>query len=120
MQLPQIEGFVEVSRRGSVSRAADALAITQPALTVRLRGLEEELGQPLFVRAARGVRLTDAGRAFLPYAEQALAALSSGRSAVGELGAGDAGELVIGAAPAVSTYVLPSVLVRFAERFPRV
>ena len=120
MQLSQIEGFLEVARLGNVSRAAAQLSITQPALSARLLALEEELGQPLFVRGRRGVRLTDVGRAFLPYAEQAVAALASGLALVGDLGSGGAGELVIGAAPAVGTYVLPQVLVRFARLYPNV
>ena len=53
---------------GNVSRAANALGITQPALTARLQSLEQELGQPLFVRTRRGVQLTDAGLAFLQVA----------------------------------------------------
>ncbi|HEX9363833.1 MAG TPA: LysR family transcriptional regulator, partial [Candidatus Dormibacteraeota bacterium] len=50
IQLAQVEGFLEVARRGSVSRAAEALFITQPTLTARLQGLERELGTPLFLR----------------------------------------------------------------------
>lgn len=120
MQLAQIQGFMEVARLGNVSRAADALSITQPALTARLQALEQELGQPLFVRSARGVRLTDAGRAFLPYAEQAVSALASGISQLAELSRGGAGELVLAVAPQVSTYVLPHVLLRYAEAHPGV
>ncbi len=63
LQLMQVEGFLEVARRGSVSRAAEALFITQPTLTARLHGLERELGIKLFLRTPRGMRLTDAGRA---------------------------------------------------------
>lgn len=120
MQLAQIQGFMEVARRGNVSRAADALGITQPALTARLQALEQELGQPLFVRTARGVRLTDAGRAFLPYAEQAVGALASGIAQLAELSSGGAGELVLAVAPQVSTYVLPPVLLRYAAAHPGV
>jgi DNA-binding transcriptional LysR family regulator len=119
MQLAQIQGFLAVARQGGVSRAADTLGITQPALTARLHGLEEELGQPLFVRSRRGVRLTDAGRAFLPYAEQAVEALARGMTEVTELSRGAGGELVLGVAPAVSTYALPPLLVRFAELHPQ-
>jgi DNA-binding transcriptional LysR family regulator len=119
MQLAQIQGFLAVARAGGVSRAAETLGITQPALTARLQGLEEELGQDLFVRSRRGVRLTDAGRAFLPYAEQAVEALARGLTEVTEMARGGGGELVLGVAPAVSTYVLPHVLVRFAQRHPR-
>src|SRR5438034_9330161 len=75
IQLVQVEGFLEVARRGSVSRAAEALFITQPTLTARLQGLERELGTPLFLRTPHGMRLTDAGRAWIPFAERALRAL---------------------------------------------
>jgi DNA-binding transcriptional LysR family regulator len=71
IQLVQVEGFLEVARRGSVSRAAEALFITQPTLTARLHGLEKELGTPLFLRTPHGMRLTDAGRAWIPFAERA-------------------------------------------------
>src|SRR5438132_6928967 len=112
MQLPEIEAFVEVARRGTLSRAASSLFVTQPALTARLQRLELDLGEPLFLRTPRGMRLTDAGRAFLPYAERTLAELEEGRRLVANLGSGRAGQLAIGAAPAVSTYVLPAVLKR--------
>jgi DNA-binding transcriptional LysR family regulator len=120
VQLAQVEGFLEVARLGNVSRAATTLRITQPALTNRLQALEEELGQPLFVRTRRGVRLTEAGQAFRPYAQQAVGALGRGAEQVAEIGSGSGGELVIGAAPAVSTYVLPHVLVRYATMHPGV
>ncbi len=120
MQLAQIEAFLEVARRRTVTGAATALFVTQPALTARLQALEAELGAPLFRRTRRGMEMTDAGRAFLPYAERALLALAEGRSLVGDLARGTAGELVIGAAPAISTYVLPRLLARFTESHPRV
>ncbi len=120
MLLAQIEGFLEIARQGNLSRAAATLHVTQPALTARLAGLEQELGAPLFRRSHRGMELTDAGRAFLPYAERALAALRDGRALVVELRRGAAGELVLGAAPAVSTYVLPGLLSRYTRRHPSV
>lgn len=120
MLIKQIEAFVEVVRRGTVSRAAEALGVTQPALTARLHAVERELGQALFARSGRGVRLTDAGRVFLPHAERALLAIADGRSAVADLASGRAGKLVIGATGSVSSYVLPKVLKRFQEDHPRV
>ena len=118
MQLAQVEGFLEVARRGNLSRAAEALFITQPALTARLRTLETEVGNPLFRRGRRGMVLTDAGRAFLPYAERAVRALQDGASAIERLPLTD--ELVLGAAPAISTYVLPQLLIRFEAEHPAV
>ncbi|HEV8596517.1 MAG TPA: LysR family transcriptional regulator, partial [Candidatus Dormibacteraeota bacterium] len=120
IQLAQVEGFLEVARRGSVSRAAEALFITQPTLTARLQGLERELGTPLFLRTPNGMRLTDAGRAWIPYAERALRALVDGRDALEQLMTASAGHLMLAAAPAVSTYVLPDMLERFVAAHPRV
>jgi len=118
MQLAQVEGFLEVARRSNLSRAAEALFITQPALSARLRALETEIGSSLFRRGRRGMTLTDAGRAFLPYAERAMRALQDGASAIERLPITD--ELVLGAAPAISTYVLPNLLVRFEAANPQV
>jgi DNA-binding transcriptional LysR family regulator len=120
IQLVQVEGFLEVARRGSVSRAAEALFITQPTLTARLQGLERELGTPLFLRTPHGMRLTDAGRAWIPFAERALRALVDGRDALEQVVRATAGHLLIAAAPAVSTYVLPELLERFLAMRPRV
>src|SRR3989442_6850627 len=115
--LAQVEGFLEVARRGIVSRAAEALCVPQPTLTARLHSLERELGDPLFARTRRGMRLTDAGRAFLPYAERAMRAVRDGRQALSDARSASAGRLVLGAAPAVSTYALPALLRRFAAGY---
>src|SRR5438034_4247389 len=120
IQLVQVEGFLEVARRGSVSRAAEALFITQPTLTARLHGLERELGIKLFLRTPRGMRLTDAGRAWVPFAERAMRALVEGRDALEQVKAASAGHLTIGSALAVSTYILPDLLERFVASHPRV
>ncbi len=119
-QLQQVEGFLEVARRGSVSRAAEALFITQPTLTARLHGLERELGTKLFVRTPRGMRLTEAGHAWVPFAQRAMRALTEGRDALEQVMAASAGHLVIASAPAVSTYVLPGLLEKFVSAHPRV
>jgi DNA-binding transcriptional LysR family regulator len=120
IQLVQVEGFLEVARRGSVSRAAEALFVTQPTLTARLHSLERELGTPLFVRTPHGMRLTDAGRAWIPFAERALRALVDGRDVLEQVKSASAGHLMIGAAPAVSTYILPGLLEEFVAAHPRV
>jgi DNA-binding transcriptional LysR family regulator len=109
---PQLEAFVEVVRRGSVTGAARALYVTQPALTARLNALERDVGAPLLVRRRGGVRLTEAGRAFLPYAERALQAVGEGRVVLTELRRGAAGHVAICASPIVSTYALPTLVKR--------
>ena len=120
MLLAQLTSFVEIARTGNLSRAAEALFVTQPALTSRLQVLERELGSELFVRTRRGMRLTEAGKAFLPFAVRSLETVAEGRRLVAEIAQGGAGELTIGAAPAVSTYVLPALLKEFHEAHPKV
>jgi DNA-binding transcriptional LysR family regulator len=120
MIFAHLEAFAETARLGNLSRAAESLSVTQPALTARLQGLEKDLGVELFVRSTRGMTLTDAGRALLPYAERALAQVVEGRKAVDDLRAGKIGQLLIAAAPAVSTYFLPTVLKTFQTSHPLV
>src|SRR6266545_4333702 len=118
--LPQIEAFLEVARRQNLSRAAEALFVSQPTLTARLQALEANLGEQLFVRTRRGMRLTDAGETFLPYAEHVVRALGDGRERLDELRRGIVGRLILGAPPTVSTYVLPDALARFSAGHPSV
>lgn len=120
MQLAQLEAFIRISRSGKMGAAAEALHVTQPALTARLHALESELGAELFVRTPRGMKLTDAGKALVPYAERALAVVEEARQALVDLRNGSTGQLFIGAAPAVSTYVLPGILKAFRTTHPRV
>ncbi len=103
-----------------MGRAAQALSISQPALSARLQALEEELGAGLFRRTHGGMVLTPAGRAFLPHADRAIEAIRSGSSLVRQLEQGVVGELALAVAPAVSAYVLPEILVRFTQRHPNV
>jgi DNA-binding transcriptional LysR family regulator len=119
-QIAQIEAFISVVRTGSISAAAEELSISQPAVTGRIQGLERTLGANLFVRTRTGSRPTEAGRALLPHAERAMTAVGAGRRAVGDVLSGSGGRLTIGAAPAVSTYVLPAVLHRFQSEHPLV
>jgi DNA-binding transcriptional LysR family regulator len=118
MRVEFLETFVEVARHRSLTRAAEALFLSQPSISGRLQGLERELGEPLLIRTPRGVHLTDAGREFLPYAERAVRAFRDGRGVLEELREARAGKLTLGAAPAVSTYFLPSALKRFVEEHP--
>jgi DNA-binding transcriptional LysR family regulator len=114
----QLEAFVRVARAGRLGPAAAELFLTQPALTARLQRLEREVGGPLFTRSRRGMRLTPAGRAFLPYAERTLETIGEGARLVGDLTAAGGGALVIGAPPAISTYLLPGLLRDLTARAP--
>ncbi|TMG05442.1 MAG: LysR family transcriptional regulator [Chloroflexi bacterium] len=120
MDFGQVEAFAQVACTHSFSRAAEALQLTQPSITARIQSLERELGEELFERGSRGVKLTDAGTAFLPYVEHLLQTLQEGRDAVGEVKNVQAGSLRLGSAPTISTYVLPRILNAFCRQYPGV
>ncbi|MBD0357462.1 MAG: LysR family transcriptional regulator, partial [Rubrobacter sp.] len=116
----QLECFLAVARLGNVSRAAEEMFLTQPTLTARLKALEEEVGDQLFVRTSRGMRLTEAGKEFVPYAERCVGSFEEGRRHLTELREASGGRLVLGASPGVGTYALPGLLERFAAAYPKV
>lgn len=78
IDLQVLRSFLVVAEEHNVSAAARRLFVSQPALSGQVRRLERNVGLKLFERGATGVTLTDAGRAFLPYAEQAIAAVETG------------------------------------------
>lgn len=115
MQLDQVQAFVAIVRSGGFSRAATALHLSQPAISRRLHLLEGELGAPLFERVRTGVRLTDAGRAFLPYAEALLASMRDGIEAVGALRGGKAGAVTLAVVGSLASTRLTQCLRDFRD-----
>jgi LysR family hydrogen peroxide-inducible transcriptional activator len=118
MELHQLRYFVAVADHGSFTRAAARCLVAQPSLSQQIIKLERELRQPLFERLGRAVRLTEAGRALYAQAVPVLAALEDMRQRVAAIDPG-LGTVSVGAIPTVAPYLLPSVLHRFARRFPR-
>jgi DNA-binding transcriptional LysR family regulator len=120
VSLEQLQGFVEVARRGSVTAAARELKVTQPSLTRRLAALEKTVGAPLFVRTRTGVVPTESGERFLDHAVRALASIEAGREAIAALKGELRGVVSVGAVPTVGAYLLPDVLARFCREHPAV
>ena len=116
--LPQVEAFVAVATHGSFARAATSLFLTQPSVSARVLGLEGALGQRLFDRTGRGVRLTRAGGVFLPIAERLLKTASEGRSAIETAYSSEGGLVTIAASLSVSTYLLPEIVGGFRAEHP--
>ncbi len=109
-----------VARAGSVTRAAEALHVSQPALSQALAELERRLGAPLFERAGRRRSLTPAGVATLTYAESALAGAEALHRTLGTLARGERGLLRAGMIDAGALYVLPEAIRRFRAHHPGV
>ena len=116
--LKQLSAFHTVARLGSISKAADALHLTQSAVSIQIGSIEETIGTPLLVRTGRGVRLTEAGELLQGYAERVIALWNEmGESMDTFLGA-FSGTLRVGAV-ATTEYWLPSLLVAFASENPK-
>ena len=114
-----VEAFVAVVESGGFTRASASLHLSQPALSRRIALLEHELGQPMFERGRSGARLTDAGEAFLPHAQAALACVRDGATAVRALAKGDEGRLTLAIVGTLASSRLTARLARFRDAYPR-
>src|SRR5215472_1046603 len=117
MDLGELQVFLMVAKEGSFSRAAERLYRTQPAISLAVRKLEDSLGQPLFVRGARPVRLTDAGALLKDYAERLLNLRDEVRKGLAELEGLKRGELALGVNESSIHALLPT-LSKFREMHP--
>jgi DNA-binding transcriptional LysR family regulator len=120
VDIPQVEAFLAVGTFGGFRRAAAALRLTQPAVSARIRTLEDSLKVRLFERGRQGhsLALSAAGRALRPHAEQLLQAVALARQAVHDIRPASGGAIQIAAVLSICTYLLPDVLKRFRARIP--
>jgi LysR family transcriptional regulator of abg operon len=120
MKLHHFRDVVAIAEQGSLRAAARWLQLAQPALTRSLGELERELGAPLFERRARGMALTQAGRAFYQRATLVLNQVQRARDDVGQLSADAGGDLVVALSIAAHIALLPTTLRPFRQRYPNV
>src|SRR5215216_2338485 len=120
MTLQQLEYFLAAAEHRSFSSAAQALHMAQPSLSDQIRRLEAELGSPLFLRARRGLTLTEAGRLLLPQAERTLVAAREAADSVREVRELAAGTATFGTFGNAPYYLLSDLVQDFRERYPGV
>lgn len=120
MELRQLRYFLAIAEHGSFSKAAGTLYIAQSALSHQLAQLEEELGQPLFLRLPRGVELTAAGRAFHPHALSILRQVADARLSVRQTENEIAGKVVFGIPHSVSQALALPLWKAIRTTLPRV
>jgi DNA-binding transcriptional LysR family regulator len=118
--LRQLRAFVAVAENGSVSQAAQALSISQSAISEAVRDLEADLGVRLFDRHARGLSVTQRGHQFLRHAHAILAQVAASRRAVGEGREALTGALHLGVTSLMAGYVFSDLLARFRRANPEV
>ncbi|NOK61492.1 MAG: LysR family transcriptional regulator [Chloroflexi bacterium AL-W] len=118
MELRHLIYFEAVARYQHVSRAAEDLAIAQPALSKQIHDLERELGVALFKRVGRNVRLTEAGQALLIHVRTILSQIDILRAEMRERVGLQRGRVTVGVPPTVGTRLLPRVLALFHQQYP--
>lgn len=120
MELRQLECFVAVAEEGTFTAAAARLHVAQPGVSAQVRKLERELGEDLFDRSGRTVRLTQVGTAALPHARSALEAVASTRLAADALIGLVRGHVAVGMLTACATNDVPEVLAAYHRDHPAV
>jgi DNA-binding transcriptional LysR family regulator len=120
MDIQSIQAFIEVSDSGSFSRAADALFLTQPAISKRIQSLEQALDVKLFDRIGKRVQLTEAGLALLPGFRRILDEIDESQRIISNLRGAPSGVLSLATSHHIGLHRLPPVLRRFADQYPAV
>lgn len=120
LSTPRLRAFLAVARARGFSTAARELGQSQSSLSQAVSALEEELGQPLFIRDGRSIHLTEAGRILREHAERALAELARATDALSALRDLTRGSLLVGTSDTLASYLLPPVFAAFRARYPDV
>ena len=120
MDLASLNAFIAIAETGSFSLAGERLHLTQPAISKRIAGLEQQLKVRLFDRLGREINLTEAGRALLPRAYQILGVLDDTRRALSNLSGEVSGRLTLATSHHIGLHRLPPLLRAFTRAHPQV
>ncbi|HTV04535.1 MAG TPA: hydrogen peroxide-inducible genes activator [Acidobacteriaceae bacterium] len=118
MEFHQLRYVCAIAETGSFSRAAERCHVAQPSLSQQVLKLEEDLGAKLFDRLGRSVRLTEAGRAFLPHARSILHQMDAARAGVVDKRNDVRGAVAAGVIPTIAPYLMPRYTADFAKKYP--
>lgn len=118
MDLRQLRVFAEVAQQQSFTRAAESLHIAQPAVSISIRKLEEELELTLLNRQEKLVTLTAEGENLMVHARQILDGCKAAEEEMAELKGLSRGEVRVGIPPMMSAYFFPRIIMKFRERYP--
>src|ERR1700758_2706651 len=118
MEFHQLRYVCAIADTGSFSRAAERCHVAQPSLSQQVQKLEEDLGARLFDRLGRSVRLTEAGRAFLPHARSILQQMEAARSGVEDKRTDVRGSVAVGVIPTIAPYLIPQYVAVFSKKYP--
>lgn len=120
MNFHQLHIFYTVSEKGSFSAAAQALHMTQPAVTMQVQSLEEYFGAKLFNRSTKRIELSEAGRTLLPFARKSVELIRETGIAMSKFTHMVQGRLQLGASLTIGEYILPRMLGPFGQQYPNI
>ncbi len=120
MDLHQLQAFDHIILYNSFSKAARKLGVSQPTISLRIRALEQEVGGALFERSGSRLFLTELGQNFLPYAQTALRAMTTGVDVARRTREGERGQLRIATLPSLATGFFATTLARFHHYYPHI
>ncbi|MBB3428283.1 LysR family cyn operon transcriptional activator [Rhizobium sp. BK312] len=116
----QVRYFLAVAEHESFTRAADALHVSQPALSQQVRLMEESLGVQLFDRSGRTTRLTDSGEVYLQYVRRASQEFREAKRAIHDVNDLSRGALRVAVTPTFTTYLVGPLVEAFYSRYPNI
>ncbi|MCL7930370.1 LysR family transcriptional regulator [Halomonas llamarensis] len=120
MTVKQLRAFLAVAQTLSFTQACERLHLSQPALSLAIKGLEETLGGKLLIRSTRSVRLTPEGESLLPLAKHLLAQWDNTEERLRQRFTLQLGRLSVAAMPSFACNLLPAALVKFRQQYPKI
>ncbi|MFI8748668.1 LysR family transcriptional regulator [Vreelandella lionensis] len=120
MTVKQLRAFLAVAQTLSFTQACERLHLSQPALSLAIKGLEDSLGGKLLIRSTRSVRLTPEGESLLPLAKHLLAQWDNTEERLRQRFTLQLGRLSVAAMPSFACNLLPSALVKFRQQYPKI
>lgn len=112
--------FYYVAKNGNITRAAEELFITQPAVSQAIKQLEEKMCTPLFIRLPKGVKLTSEGQLLFSHVKEAFNIIQSAEKKIEEINSLDGGEIIIGVDDIICKYYLLSYIKEYHSKYPKV
>lgn len=117
---PELTYLYAVYMEGSFSKAAEKLFITQPALSIAIKKIEDEIGMPLFDRKKKPLKLTDAGEIYIDAIKKMQIAEMESRQKINDIKNLNTGLIRLGGTHYINSYILPTILIEFTKRYPNI
>ncbi|MEH7304603.1 LysR family transcriptional regulator [Neobacillus drentensis] len=120
MEFRQLQLFIEVAKHKSITKAAEHIHLSQPALSKSIRALEEELGMTLIIRSNKTSDLTDAGKIVLDYAQKMAGIITEMKTTLNDITNLTRGQINIGLPPFIGSLFFPRVIAKFHHTYPNI